>query len=105
MPDLEFFIEVQVEMIRDELNRMSNDVDSPEDWHQELIEAPMFEEHLKEINLELMFRPYQLTVVRELHARTGCSMYMAYNHMLVLLREFYKQAQEAVSAGVAELEN
>lgn len=98
LPDLDFYIEVEVESINRRLTAMMNDVDSQEDWQQERLEASDFDAELKSHLVEYMFEKKDvLDVMIELHKATNCSLAIAFSHAENALRLYYKDLIESAS--------
>ena len=104
-PNIEIYVDLAIRDVKSVLDRMMNDIDSPEDWQQERLEAKIFDEAFKEALLHLVFVvPELLHIMRYIHEETHCSFHLAYTYGCKRLMEYYSDTQEALQAKMVYLE-
>lgn len=104
-PNIEIYVDLAIRDVVSVQNQMMDDIDSPEDWQQERLEAKLFDEHFKEGWLHLIFVVPELThIMRYINEETHCSFRLAYNHGRKRLMEYYSDTQEALQAKMEYLE-
>ena len=98
-PNIELYVDLAIRDVVSVQNQMMDDIDSPEDWQQERLEAKLFEECLKESLVHLMFEvPELIHIMRYIHEETHCSFHLAYTYGRKRLMEYYSDNQEALQA-------
>lgn len=104
-PNIEIYVDLAIRDVVSVQNQMMDDIDSPEDWQQERLEAKIFDEAFKEALLHLVFVvPELLHIMRYIHEETHCSFHLAYTYGCKRLMEYYSDTQEALQAKMEYLE-
>lgn len=104
-PNIEIYVDLAIRDVVSVQNQMMDDIDSPEDWQQERLEAKIFDEAFKEALLHLVFVvPELLHIMRYIHEETHCSFHLAYTYGCKRLMEYYSDTQEALQAKILHLE-
>ena len=104
-PNIEIYVDLAIRDVVSVQNEMMDDIDSPEDWQQEMLEAKLFKEHFKELWLHLIFVVPELThIMRYINEETHCSFRLAYTYGRKRLMEYYSDTQEALQAKMEYLE-
>ena len=97
--NIDVYIDLAIRDVVSVQNQMMDDIDSPEDWQQERLEAKLFEEDFTEGLVHLIFVVPELThIIRYIHEETHCSFHLAYTYGRKRLMEYYSDNQEALQS-------
>ena len=104
-PNIELYVDLAIRDVVSVQNQMMDDIDSPEDWQEERLDAKRFEEDFKMSVVHLIFvTPELIHIIRYIHEETHCSFHLAYRHGRKRLMEYYSDTQEALQAKMEYLD-